>query len=81
MQEYFFNVYQNSLNYNSLITTQLQPNYNFLNFKLVSTILGIFLWNFQVTFLKYVFFEMFKKSIFVPGKIIVILNQKSFKIK
>ena len=37
---------QNSLNYNSLITTQLQPNYNSFNFKLVSTMLGIFLWNF-----------------------------------
>ena len=39
MQEYIFTVPQNSLNYNSLITTQLQPNYNLLNFKLVSTIL------------------------------------------
>ena len=48
MQEYIFTVYQSSLNYNSLITTQLQPdynllNYNSLNFKFVSTILGIFL--------------------------------------
>ena len=59
MQEYIFTV-----NQNSLITTQLQPNYDSLNFNLVSTILGICLWTFQVTFLKYVTFEMNKKNDF-----------------
>ena len=73
MQEQIFTVYQNSLNYNSLITTKLQPNYNLLNysslnFELVLTILGISLWNFQVKFLKYVSFEMCKKIDFCPLK-------------
>ena len=72
-----FTVYQNSLNYNSRITTQLGPkynllNYNLLNFKLVSTILGICLWNFQVKFLKYVSFEICKKIDFCP------LNNNSY---
>ena len=86
MQEEIFTVYQNSLNYDSLITTQLQPNhillnYNSLNFKIASTILGICLWKFHVTFLKYVSFKMSQKSIFVPSKTIFIFNQKSFKIE
>ena len=50
------------------ITIELQLNYNSLNFKLVSTILGIFLWNFQVTFLKYVSFGMCEKIDFCPLK-------------
>ena len=51
---------------NTLIISKGECKNTTLQF--VSTILGICLWNFQVTSLKYIFFEMCKKSIFVSSK-------------
>ena len=55
-----------------LITTQLQLKYNY-SWK---TILEVCLWNFQVTFLKYVSFEMSKKIDLFPLK-----NKSYFQLK